>query len=197
MTIGLFGNFGVQNLGDDLILKGFLGKFKDDHVIVFCGNPDGVSSKGGSTSGGKNKFLVDAYKFFPGGFRSILKYLFSPSYRREIKRGFNALFSVDKVYIGGGGILVDRHIKAVFLWWKQLWLILKSEKEFEFIANSFELKKWWSKRIFKKYLSRASKISVRDGQSKRFIESLGLKAELVEDLSVRYVSARGGSASGG
>ena len=67
MKLAVFGNFGVRNLGDDLILQGFLEQYKDDEVLVFCGNPEGAT----------REFKLSAYNFFPAGFRSHMKYLLS------------------------------------------------------------------------------------------------------------------------
>jgi len=173
MKIAAFGNYGVQNIGDDLILMGLMKKYKYDELIVFCGNPQQV----------KKQFELQTHMFFPGGIRSTLKYIYSKKYRKQLRRAFQDLKKADKVLIGGGGILVDKHLKAVFLWWRQLRAIWKSASKYEFVANSIELKHWWSKMIFKKYLKRAQEISVRDKKSQRLLKSMGIKSQLVKDLA--------------
>ncbi|MDP2691166.1 MAG: polysaccharide pyruvyl transferase family protein [bacterium] len=180
MKLALFGNYGVNNLGDDLILKGFLNQHPDDEVMVFCGNPDRVHKQ----------FGLEAHPFFPGGFRSIWKYLISSPYRRLFKRGLRELKSADRIFVGGGGILVDRHFKAVFLWWRQLRNISRSGTPFAFVANSFELKHWWSQWLFKTYLKSAEQVTVRDSASLRLAHSLGAQAKLVEDLAMENVGVK-------
>lgn len=183
MKVAVFGNYGVKNLGDDLILRGFLDAHQGDEVIVYCGNPKEIREKHG----------LKAYPFFPGGFRSLMRKVSSGAYRRQLQKGYEALKSVDRIYIGGGGILVDRRLKAVGLWWRQLKVISRTGKPFEFIANSMELRRSWTGKLFKKYLAKADKISVRDSRSKQFIESMGLKAELVEDLAAGIKVSGAGS----
>jgi len=173
MTIAVFGNYGVKNIGDDLILMGLMEKYHQDELIVYCGNPRQVTEQ----------FDLAAHPFFPAGLRSLLKYLSSSKYRQQVREAYNSLQQADKVIIGGGGILVDKHFKALLLWWRQLRVILRTRVVYEFRANSMELKHWWSKWLFEKYLHRAQKITVRDQQSHNFIQSLGLKSELVQDLS--------------
>ncbi len=173
MRIAVFGNFGVDNRGDDMILQGLMKQFSGDELVVFCGNPQHV----------QKLFGIEAHRFFPGGMRSIVNALVFQNHRKRIKESTEALQSVDRVLIGGGGILVDRRIKAVSLWFAQLKRISESKKPYEFIANSFELSRKWSQKLFTPFLKGAENISVRDTSSLRFIESLGLKAELVADLA--------------
>lgn len=172
MRIAVFGNYGVQNLGDDLILKGILEKYKGNGILVFCGNPEQV----------KKQFGLESYSFFPGGLRSGFRYIFSTEYRDSINNGKEVLRNVDLILVGGGGILVDHHFQALLLWWNQLRIIANTNVPFELIGNSFELGSFWSW-FFIPYLKKARSISVRDQSSLKLIHSLGLKAELVEDLS--------------
>jgi|CXWL01.1.fsa_nt_gi polysaccharide pyruvyl transferase WcaK-like protein len=174
MRIAIFGNFGVNNLGDDLILMGIKEQWKDHELIVFCGRPEQVGPQ----------FGLQSYPFFPGGLRSTLKYLASPSYRQTLQKAHQALQSADLIIIGGGGILVDQHLTAVMLWNQQLKKILSSGRPYRFLGNSFELRRWWSKGIFEKYLAYAEKITVRDTASLAFIQSMGLRAELVDDFAL-------------
>ena len=173
MKIACFGNFGVHNLGDDLILMGLLEVFKGHELIVFCGNPERV----------KTQFQLKSHAFFPSGIRSWIRYLFSSPYRQQLREGCEALRNCDRIVIGGGGILVDRLWRAILLWWRQLSVIRSTNKPYEFMANSFELNRWWTKKLFFPFLKSAAKITVRDSTSQHFIEALGLKAERVKDLS--------------
>lgn len=173
MKRAVFGNFGVENLGDDLILQGFLQQHQDDQVMVFCGNPKAVTTTG----------VLSVHSFFPAGLRSWLKFFSSSEYRRQIKESWDALRSVDHISIGGGGILVDKHWKAVLMWWMQLRKIKKSGTPFSFIANSFELTKWWSKALLVPYLKRAESVTVRDSASLRFAKQQGIIGEQVLDLA--------------
>lgn len=156
-----------------MILRGLMNLFSEDELLVFCGNPERVTKV----------FGMESYRFFPGGLRSGLQQVSSAEARQILKQSQKALNSAEKILIGGGGILVDRHLKAVSLWWAQLRVIQKSQKPYAFIANSFELKRTWCRRLFKPFLKAAESISVRDSHSLQFIENLGLKATQVEDLA--------------
>lgn len=173
MKLAVFGNYGVRNLGDDLILMGLRQKFVNDQLTVFCGNPEQV----------RKQFGLHSRSFFPGGLRSWIHFFLSAEVRKSSDEDFQALKHMDRILIGGGGILVDRHIKAVALWWFQLSMIRKSGVPFEFVGNSLELKSWWSRWLLTPFLKSASSISVRDQASRSLLGSLGVKAELVEDLS--------------
>jgi len=173
MRIAVFGNYGVQNLGDDLMLMGLQRKYAQDQLIVFCGNPAQATLQ----------FGLSAFPFFPGGLRSFCKWPVSASYRRELREATRALQSMDLILIGGGGILVDRHLKAVLLWWMQLRKISQAKIPYEFIGNSFELRRWWSRWLFQPFLKKARAISVRNSSSQQFLASLGITSLLADDLS--------------
>lgn len=175
MKIALFGNFGVQNLGDDLILESLLNDYqsKGHEVIVFCGQPAQL----------RKQFEVEAYDFFPGGIRSLALGLMNPMDREHWKQSKAALRSVDEVVIGGGGILVDRHPQAVLLWWNQLREIRKSQKPYRFRSNSISLKRKYSQKLLLPFLRKASAISVRDSESKSWLAKQGIKSVLVPDLA--------------
>jgi polysaccharide pyruvyl transferase WcaK-like protein len=173
MKIAFFGNYGVQNTGDDLILMGLQKKYPGSDLTIFCGNTEQV----------KAQFGLPSFPFFPGGMKSALKWMMSAEYRSRIRESFQTLQSMDLIVVGGGGILVDRHIEAVILWWMQLRNILCSRVAFEFVGNSLELRHWWSRWIFKPYLRKAKAVSVRDSSSQALLQSMGISSTLEEDLS--------------
>jgi len=177
MKIAVFGNFGVHNLGDDLILMGLQEDLKDlrPELTVFCGAPEKVESDTG----------LKARHFFPGGLRSWLLWLMFPSIREETRESRKTLESMDRVIIGGGGILVDRHPKAVLLWWSQLREIKRSGKPYHLVANSIELKHEWSRNLLLPYIEAAEKITVRDYASKKLLKEHGISASIVEDLAMK------------
>ncbi|MDP3976123.1 MAG: polysaccharide pyruvyl transferase family protein [bacterium] len=177
MNVAIFGNYGVKNLGDDLILSGLLAQLEEQGftAVVFCGFPEQA----------RRQFGVEAHPFFPAGIRSAWKWFTSASYRAELGDAYRALQNADRVLIGGGGIVVDRHFKAVLLWWRQLMAIRKSGKPYQFIANSLELRHWWSRWLFKPYLAGAERITVRDRASQALLKSMNLPSEVVPDLALR------------
>ena len=177
MKIAVFGNFGVHNLGDDLILMGLQEDLKElqPELTVFCGAPEKVEEQSGLT----------ARHFFPGGLRSWILWLMFPSIREEVRESRQILSQMDRVIIGGGGILVDRHPKAILLWWAQLREIQRSGTPYHLVANSIELKYDWSKKLLLPYLKGAEKITVRDRASKELLKDLGISASIVEDLAMK------------
>ena len=184
----MFGNFGVQNLGDELILQGFLElqKQRGNEVVVFCG---------GDRSAPGRDFGVRYFKFFPGGIRSAFRWLGSSAYRKSLREGRELLRSCGRIYVGGGGILVDRQLKAVALWLAQLRVIRGTGVPYEFIANSMELRRSWSGKLFLPYLKAAERVGVRDLASREFLKGRGISAELEDDLAYQVRLPRGPLAS--
>jgi polysaccharide pyruvyl transferase CsaB len=174
-TIAIFGNYGVKNLGDDLMLESLI-LLCDEYNLtphVFCGSPFNI------TAGHR----VQASVFFPAGFRSIGRLLLVPWSRSALKKSYQALKRSKAVIFGGGGLLVDRHFKAVSLWFMQLLICRLLKKKVYFLGNSIELNHFWSKLLFRPFLKRAKLITVRDTRSQIWLRDAGIKSVVLPDLT--------------
>lgn len=176
----LIGNFGDRNLGDELLLAAALREYKD--VVVMTNDP--------SFSQYFTEMPFRCVPFFPTGFRSLLKYLFSSGYRRAFREQIQG---VEQVVFVGGGLFAIR-LKAYIIWGLMFWwakrLMPKAEIRFEHQgvdAPSFLL----SKKIVQSVLMKADFVSVRDEASQKVVELLiGDTVEVVGDRALKIVPSK-------
>lgn len=174
----LIGNFGAHNVGDELILLSALRDYPDSFVMCH----DELFSQ---TFTGRDFPVVP---FFPTGFRSGCRYLFSHSYRRSLHQLSS---QVDRVVFAGGGLLAIR-TKAYFIWGMIFWWVRRifpdAEIRWEYQGvddPSFLL----NKKIVQKVFSQASFFSVRDGASQDALFRLtAKKVPLVGDRVEKLLS---------
>ena len=163
MKIGLIGNYGATNIGDNAILSAILKSHSKHRFVVFSANPKETA----------HQFDVDAAPIFPLGFRSFFKY----GFRRPIK----ALRSVDAVIFGGGGLIQDEYLFACFLWaWQIFWVKLFRKPLFIYATGVGPLKTWIGKYLTKQIYSYAMGITVRDKTSLNYLHRLELPTENIE-----------------
>jgi len=158
----LVGSFGANNLGDELILLVALKKYPDSVVMT--------SNSKFSRNFTDTEFEV--MSFPPTGFRSILKFIFSRKYRKNLCK-FKT--KIDRVVFAGGGLFSIK-FRAYFLWWLVfIWLklILKKTVEFKFEYQGIdESRNFLEKFILKYVFTRVHFISVRDKESKQALKSV-------------------------
>lgn len=176
MKIVIAGNYGANNLGDELILEGLLEmlkiNFERSHVTVLSGNPWQTA----------DKFNVISVLKFPSGFRSLLKSIFKTNKTKT------AVKNCDFFILGGGGLFSNLSFKAYIIWAIQAFMAYRYGKPVIMYGQSIgplsgRLQKWISKKIFKKALF----IAVRDEQSKNELKKIGVhkKIYLMPDLIFR------------
>jgi polysaccharide pyruvyl transferase CsaB len=163
MKIGIIGNYGATNIGDDAILRSILNSHPDYEFTVFSANPENT----------KSELKVKSVPLFPLGIRSLFKY----GFRRSIK----ALQSVEAVIFGGGGLMQDEYLYACFLWaWQIFWVRLFKKPLFIYATGVGPLKTWIG-RLLTKYIYRyAVGITVRDHASQNSLSRIGLPMDNVE-----------------
>jgi polysaccharide pyruvyl transferase CsaB len=163
MVIGLIGNYGATNSGDDAILSAILQSHPDHRFVVFSANPEETRAQCG----------VDSAPLFPLGFRSLRRF--------GIRRSFSALKSADVVILGGGGLFQDRRLFACFLWaWQVFWVKWLSKPLFIYATGVGPLTTRVGRFLTKWAYQYASGITVRDVQSKDLLLSLGLAPDNIE-----------------
>lgn len=161
MKIGLIGNYGATNVGDDAILAALLSEFKGYRFTIFSAQPEAW------VAGPKAKNVP----LFPLGFRSFFRYGFKPSIK--------ALKAVDVVILGGGGLFQDKQLYACFLWaWQVFWVKWFKKPLFIYATGVGPLGTRVG-RLLTRYAYRYARlIAVRDEASATCLKRLGLKKEV-------------------
>jgi len=175
MKLAIIGNYGANNLGDELILEGLLKTVRGIKpaagITVLSANPKQTSEK----------FDIKSVRKFPAGFRSIFTYLFNGQLSKTIK----AVKKADFVIIGGGGLFDDSTFKAVWIWTVQAAVAYLLKKKVIMYGQSIKpLRSKLAQKCVRKLFKKAKFIAVRDEDSKKVIKKLirGKKIYLMPDL---------------
>ena len=186
----LIGNFGVGNIGDELILDAALARYGVDNCVVM------TSSAEISQRFCELKFRTVGP--FPTGFRSLMRYLLSARYRKL----FKALIpEVDQVVFPGGGLLAIR-TKAYWIWsihifWVQKLFKKKVILEHQGIDEPQNFVQRW---CLKYSLGRSKLVSVRDEVSAAVVQKVSpsivfeLKTDRVVD-QFKVISIQDGASA--
>jgi polysaccharide pyruvyl transferase CsaB len=166
MKIGIIGNYGATNIGDDAILRAILNSHPDHDFVVFSADPK-------NTAGGLN---VEAAPLFPLGVRSL--------FRHGFIRSIKAMMSVQAVILGGGGLMQDEYPYACFLWaWQIFWVKLFKKPLFIYATGVGPLKTRIGRALTRWVYKYAVGITVRDHISQNYLNRLGLPSENIEITS--------------
>jgi len=164
MNIGIIGNYGATNIGDDAILESILKSHPEHNFTVFSANPDKIDKKSN---------LQVVKPLFPLGIRSFFK----NGFRKPIK----ALKAVDVVIFGGGGLMQDSYLFACFLWaWQIFWVKFFNKPLFIYATGVGPLKTRIGRRLAKYVYNYAMGITCRDKKSKNILLSLKIPSESIE-----------------
>lgn len=158
----LVGNFGAQNLGDELILCAAL---KDYPAAWVMSAHAKLSQEFCETS-------FRAVCFSPTGFRSFGRYFFSKDYRLALKdlKGF------EQIVFAGGGLFAIK-LRACGLWFLVFWWLkrLNPTAEFRFEYQGIDTKmNFLSRTLIRWVFRRADFVSVRDKNSQRGLINMGI-----------------------
>ncbi|MCF7836232.1 polysaccharide pyruvyl transferase family protein [Candidatus Gracilibacteria bacterium] len=160
--IVLVGNFGAENMGDELILAGFLKKLGQElpkaKVVVLGGNPNLVRRFHG----------VDALLHLPTGWRSF--------WHRGWWRSLQAVKKCDVVVFPGGGLFSDEEgFRAIWIWGIHILLARYFWKPVFLIGQSVgKIEGEYAKDFARKVLCKAEWIGVRDTASAAELKRLGI-----------------------
>jgi len=174
----LIGSFGADNLGDELILAGFLAKLKQElpcaEITVFASNTR-TSKKWHAGSGARFLPLV------PAGLRSFLRF--------DWLWSIAAIRRADAVIFPGGGLFTDEESwQAVLIWSVQLLAARFFWKDvFLFGQSVGPFKTSFGRRLAKLALTKAELIAVRDQASAQELKRLNItksKIQLGEDSAL-------------
>ena len=168
MKIVIAGNYGANNLGDEMILRGLLRLLND---IVPKAKITVLSAEPKDT---KKRHNVKSLNLFPAGFRSFFRNLFDFK-RKNLK----AVKECDVFILGGGGLFGSLTFIANLIWGLQAKMAYKYNKPVIMYGQSIgELKGKIRKRIVKKLFKKASLIVVRDNESQKRLKSLKIKEKI-------------------
>ncbi|RXJ02959.1 polysaccharide pyruvyl transferase CsaB [Anaerobacillus alkaliphilus] len=158
MKVVLSGYYGFHNVGDEAILFSIIQALKkaNQHVqiTVLSNDPDYT----------KNTYEVDAVN------------------RWKLKEVSAAIKQADGLISGGGSLLQDKTGNRSVIYYSAIMLIAKfHRKPFVVYAQGIgPVDKEYNQKITKFTLSKAALISVRDEASKKFLQQIGIKNEIIE-----------------
>lgn len=168
MKIVLTGNYGAENMGDEMILKGLLTTLTHIspslEITILSGNPE------------QTKLLhkVESEKKFPSGPRSLISAIFD---RKSQTR--KAVKNCDYFILGGGGLFGGPNKKANIIWGIQALMAYLYKKPVIIYGQSVgEIRTNFEKWIIKKVFSQATLIVVRDAKSAERLKTLGINKEI-------------------
>ncbi|WLV24426.1 polysaccharide pyruvyl transferase family protein [Aciduricibacillus chroicocephali] len=163
MTVGIVGNYGNHNEGDEAILAGILHQLdkelgiKRDEVVVFSKNPANTEALHNVTA----RPLFSTEKSLLGRVMGAWR------------RNYNSIKKLDFVIIGGGGILMDLYKTNVVMFALYGWMARKASVPYiVYGAGAGPIATTFGKRILHTLGKGASLITVRDQDSAELIESL-------------------------
>jgi polysaccharide pyruvyl transferase CsaB len=166
MRIGIVGNYGNNNNGDEAILLGIITQLtthfdvttKD--ITVFSNNPEQT----------KERYGVDSYPlYYKKG--SIVK-----TFAETVKQSRKIVNKLDLVIIGGGGILMDLYKREAPLYGTYGILgKMGGAKVVVYGCGAGPLTSSVGKFFIKQLAGVADSISVRDPESKALLENVGVR----------------------
>jgi polysaccharide pyruvyl transferase CsaB len=177
MKIVVSGNYGADNLGDEMILEGVLSMLTeitpDAEITVFSADPEKTAAR----------YNVNSCRKVPAGFRSILTKLsnFYSQTRKEIK-------SCDYFILGGGGLFTHLTFKANLIWGVQALAAQIYRKPVIMYGQSIGMiKNKLLQKLIKKIFNKSIFIALRDENSVQRLKDLGITQQihLVPDMAFR------------
>ena len=166
MKIGIVGNYGNDNNGDESILYGILQQVKQtfsvtsEDITVFSNNTQQTSERYGVHSYPLYYKKGNLYKTFIHTFRNNKQYV----------------SNFDLLIIGGGGILMDFYRREAHLY--LTYAMMAKQSNIPYIiygCGAGPLDTLTGKISIRLMCRYAANISVRDPQSKELLESIGVK----------------------
>ncbi|MFD1031870.1 polysaccharide pyruvyl transferase family protein [Metaplanococcus flavidus] len=176
MKIGIVGNYGNNNNGDEAILAGIIKQLLEfynipkENIVVFSNNPPQTS----------NRFGVDSSPLYYKRSSATLTFI------ETIKMNSPLIRELDFLIIGGGGILMDFYNREAQLYgsygimakWAKIPYIIYS-------CGAGPLNSTIGKWFIRQLAGNARSVSVRDPISRKLLKSIGVKRsiEVVGDPS--------------
>lgn len=165
----LIGNFGAQNIGDELILAGFLKKLGKElpkaKVTILGSDPKRIRRFHG----------IDTLPLLPCGLRSF--------FRRGWWRSIRKMKKADAVIFPGGGLFTDEEsLRAIIIWGLHLLAARYFWKPVYLLGQSIgPIKGEYAKDLTRGILKKAEWIGTRDTASANELKKLGIPANKIKN----------------
>jgi polysaccharide pyruvyl transferase CsaB len=169
MKIGIIGNYGHDNNGDEAILTGILKQLTEqlsihkNDIVIFSNNPKNTMERYGIKS-------VPLLSKRGNLFSTIVE---------TLRKSFSVMKELDLLIIGGGGLLMDMYKRDAPLY-AALGILghYAGCKVVIYGVGAGPIRTKTGAFFIKQLLKKADRISVRDADSKTLLESLGIKKEV-------------------
>jgi polysaccharide pyruvyl transferase CsaB len=175
--IVICGHYGSTNLGDEAIGLGIIQTIKK-----FRNNVDltVLSYDTERSDSFYRRFIpqlnVKTAYLLPLGFRSLIRGIF----KGELFKTLRTIKDCDYFLLGGGGLFTDEKLYAIFLWGFQAFIARLYKKPVFMIGQSVgPLKRKLSQLIVKCIFNYAKEIHVRDSNSKKLLEKIGVNTKII------------------
>jgi polysaccharide pyruvyl transferase CsaB len=169
MKIGIVGNYGNNNNGDEAILAGIIEQlieFYDipkKNIVVFSNNPPQTS----------NRYGVNSYPLYYKRSSATLTFL------ETIKKNSPLIRELDFLIVGGGGILMDFYNREAQLFGSYGMMAKWAKVPYAiYSCGAGPLKSTVGKWFIRQLADNAQSVSVRDPQSKKLLKRIGVKKDI-------------------
>jgi polysaccharide pyruvyl transferase CsaB len=168
MRVGIIGNYGHDNNGDEAILSGILTQLntlgiRKGEIVIFSNNPSNTESR----------YNIKAVPLLHKKGNFILSVL------HTVKQSFKIMKDLDLLIIGGGGLLMDMYKRDAPLY-STLGLLGYYAKCRVVIygVGAGPITTKAGKFFIKTLANKADSISVRDVKSKELLKDIGIRKEI-------------------
>lgn len=169
MKIGIVGNYGNNNQGDEAILEGILIQLEETYsidrsdIIVFSTNPEQTHKKHG----------VQAVKLYHKKKSAPMTLI------NTVTKNKSIISKLDILFVGGGGILMDLYINGMVIFGMYGWLAKFSRIPVVIYGvGAGPISTRTGKVILRSLAHLAKLVTVRDQESKQLLHSIGVKAPI-------------------
>lgn len=166
MRIGIVGNYGNDNQGDESILDGIITQVENAYqidrknILVFTNNPEQT----------KQRYGTDVAPLFIHRKTDPMKFIATIQHHRKI------FPTLDLLLIGGGGILMDLYKNNPFVYGMYGLLVRMTKIPAAiFGAGVGPINTFIGKQFIKMTATAAKVIAVRDEESKQMLRDIGVK----------------------
>ena len=156
MKYVIVGNYGAQNLGDEMILEGLLEMLKKaDNSADIC--------------------VLKGNEKFPAGIKSGIKWIFGGNKNTKEK-----VKNCDYFILGGGGLFGSLSQYANIIWGLQAMYAYQNKKPVLMLGQSVgKIKNKYVQKFVKNLFNKSDLISVRDEKSKENLREIGVTKKIV------------------
>jgi len=169
VKIGIVGNYGNNNKGDEAILEGIIQQLDEalnitrDDIVVFSNTPDYM----------REEFGVEAKRLYYKKGGKVQTFL------HTMKQNKPVIASLDLLIIGGGGIFMDLYGTESFLFGLYGEMAKQTKtKAVLYGVGAGPIKTKLGAFILKRLANQMALVTVRDDQSKALMREIGVKQDI-------------------